>query len=113
MRESASRGVLERDPPVRSWLSARSYRADRYTLPGLLERKRETVSVILPARAVAATIGPVVESLLPLERAGLVDELVVVDAASEDGTAGVARASGATVRQESELLPGFGPARGK
>jgi glucosyl-3-phosphoglycerate synthase len=62
---------------------------------------------------VAETIGSVIDALAPLERMGLIDELVVVDAASEDATASVARERGAAVLQESELLPSFGPARGK
>ena len=37
----------------------------------------------------------------------------MVDAASQDGTADVARAAGATVAQESELMAGFGPCGGK
>jgi glucosyl-3-phosphoglycerate synthase len=54
-----------------------------------------------------------VDALLPLRDIGLVDELVVMDAASADGTARVAAAHGARVVQESEVLAGFGPCRGK
>ncbi|MFN2616620.1 MAG: glucosyl-3-phosphoglycerate synthase [Thermoleophilaceae bacterium] len=77
----------------------------------LKERKRRSVSVVLPAREVADTIGPIVESLQRLD--GLVDQILVVDAASEDGTAELAAALGAEVYQESELLPEFGRALGK
>ncbi len=101
------------DLPPTGWLAARSYRGERYAAEALLERKVGTVSVVLPARAVAETIGPVIEALAPLERTGLIDELVVVDAASEDGTPEVAEVRGATVLQESELVPRFGAARGK
>ncbi|GBD46772.1 Glucosyl-3-phosphoglycerate synthase [bacterium HR41] len=41
------------------------------------------------------------------------DQIVVVDAASRDGTAAVAAAHGAEVHQESELMPEFGQALGK
>jgi glucosyl-3-phosphoglycerate synthase len=58
-------------------------------------------------------VGAIVDALLPLRDAGLVDELVVIDAASADGTARVAAAHGARVVQESEVLAGFGPCRGK
>lgn len=101
------------DLELSSWLERRSYRADDFPLERLLASKRSTVSVILPARDVAATIGSVVDALLPLRDAGLVDELVVVDAASGDGTARIAAQRGVTVHQESELLREFGPARGK
>ena len=68
---------------------------------------------MLPAREVAETIGPTVAQLVPLREAGLLDELLVIDAASADGTAALAREAGATVVQESEVLPEHGPARGK
>ncbi len=95
------------------WLSARRYRADDFALAELAERKQVTVSLVLPTREVAATIGPVLDAIAPLERAGLVDEVLVVDAASRDGTAAIAARHGARVADESALLPDFGPALGK
>jgi len=82
-----------------------------FPLGRLLEGKREAVTVVLPTREVADTIGPIVERLQGLE--GLIDQILVVDAASEDGTAEIARGLGANVHQESELMPEFGQARGK
>jgi glucosyl-3-phosphoglycerate synthase len=67
--------------------------------------------VVLPAREVADTIGPIVEQLRSLDP--LIDQILVIDAASEDGTAGIAASLGAEVHQESELLPEFGQALGK
>jgi glucosyl-3-phosphoglycerate synthase len=64
------------------------------------------VSVVVPARECAETIGPVVEAV----DAG---QVLVVDAASTDGTAEIAALGGAEVRQEAELLPEFGPVLGK
>ena len=108
----APRG-LSRDLALASWLSRRSYDGATYTLDGLVATKAETVSAILPAREVAGTISDVLDGLEPLCAAGLIDELVVVDAASADGTAEIAAARGATVLQQDELEPGHGPARGK
>ena len=47
-------------------------------------------SVCLPARECAATVGPIVEALVGLRERGAIDEVLVVDAASADGTAEVA-----------------------
>jgi glucosyl-3-phosphoglycerate synthase len=58
-------------------------------------------------------LGPILVALEPLRAAGLIDELLIVDAASRDGTAAVAAAHGAVVVQESALLAQYGPARGK
>ncbi len=89
----------------------RSFHHSDFPLERLLERKRESVTVVLPAREVADTIGPIIEQLRMLDP--LIDQILVVDAASEDGTADIAASLGAEVHQESELLPEFGQALGK
>ena len=89
----------------------RSFHHSRFPLELLLERKRGTVTVVLPAREVADTIGPIVEGLLALGE--LVDQVLVVDAASDDGTADLAARLGADVHQEAELMPELGTPLGK
>jgi len=71
------------------------------------------VSVCLPARECADTVGEIVTALVALREAGAIDEIAVIDAASDDGTAAVAERAGATVWQEAELLPAYGPVLGK
>jgi glucosyl-3-phosphoglycerate synthase len=100
--------------PVADWLARRTYAGDDFPLDRLLAAKgTTTVSVVLPAREVAATIEPTLAQLVPLRDAGLLDELLVIDAASADGTATIAARAGATVVQEAQVLPEHGPARGK
>jgi glucosyl-3-phosphoglycerate synthase len=89
----------------------RSFHHSQYALGRLLEHKRETITVVLPAREVADTVGVIVERLQEL--APLIDQILVVDAASRDGSAEIAAARGAEVHQESELLADFGPVLGK
>ncbi len=67
----------------------------------------------LPARECATTVGEIVSALTRLREAGAIDEIVVVDAASTDGTARVAARAGAKVVQEGELLAELGPVLGK
>ena len=75
--------------------------------------RRLRVSVCLPARECAETVGEIVRVLEGLREAGVVDQIVVVDADSADGTALVAARAGAVVWQEADLLPAFGPVLGK
>ena len=98
---------------ARDWLRARSYRHADFTPERLAADRRATVSVCVPAREEAATIGAVVEALIGLRARGVVDQVVVVDAASNDGTADIAASAGAEVHQQDALMPSFGPARGK
>jgi glucosyl-3-phosphoglycerate synthase len=89
----------------------RLHHHSEFPLELLLEHKREPVTVVLPTREVADTIGPIVERLQGL--GGLVDQVLVVDSASADGSAGVAAGLGAEVHQEGDLMPQLGPVRGK
>jgi glucosyl-3-phosphoglycerate synthase len=107
----ASRG-LARDLALSAWLERRSYGGE-YGVAELLAAKRSSVAVVLPTREVAETIGPILERLAPPRKAGLIDELVVVDADSADGTAEVARGLGARTISESSLSPTLGPCLGK
>jgi len=105
-------------PDVRDWFARRSFEHDAFgDLDALARRKRELgieVSVVLPCREVAQTIGAIAGELHALnEAAPLMDQLIAIDAGSADGTAEVAERQGLTVFQEDELLPGFGPAAGK
>jgi GT2 family glycosyltransferase len=108
----AERG-LARDLELARWLVERRYSGADFSVARLLEAKATTVAAILPTRECAGTIGPILAALAPLREAGLLDELVVVDADSPDGTAAVAAAHGARALRESELRPELGPGRGK
>ncbi|HTY97877.1 MAG TPA: glucosyl-3-phosphoglycerate synthase [Solirubrobacteraceae bacterium] len=91
----------------------RTFHHSSFTRERIAAERRRSVSVCLPARECADTVGAIVERLLGLREAGVLDEVVVVDAASLDGTAARAAAAGATVHQEAELLPRLGPVLGK
>jgi glucosyl-3-phosphoglycerate synthase len=85
----------------------------QFELSTLLAQKTGPVSVCVPTRETAATIAGTVRAIAALRDAGLVDQILVVDADSADGTATIAREAGAEVFQEAALLPEFGPVEGK
>jgi glucosyl-3-phosphoglycerate synthase len=82
-----------------------------YPLELLRREKRGTLTVVLPAREVADTVGTIVERILSL--GDLVDQVLVVDADSEDGSGEIARKAGAEVRRQRELRPEYGEVLGK
>ncbi|MCW2952062.1 MAG: glycosyl transferase family 2 [Conexibacter sp.] len=100
------------DLPAVRWHRRRTYGHAAFPAQRIAAEKRSSVSVCLPARDEAATIGRNVEQLLPLLELGAIDQLVVVDD-SHDGTGAIARALGAEVYDQSALRPEFGPVDGK
>ncbi len=101
------------------WFGKRTFHFSQFEpIAELREAKQRlgtTVSVVIPTRNEAATIGRIVRVLRRalLDRSRLIDEIVVIDGASSDDTAAIARAEGATVYSEEEVLPEAGPAAGK
>jgi glucosyl-3-phosphoglycerate synthase len=112
MTQPLSRAAGETVP---EWFERRSYHHSEFAdVDALLRSKREatvSLTVVLPAREVAGTIGPIIDEISGLEP--LVDQLLVIDAGSRDGTAEIAARHGAEVHLESELLPQLGPVMGK
>lgn len=100
-----------------AWLALRTFRsADFEPVEGLVEAKGGArVSVVLPARNEALTIGPIVTAIrqILMERHPLVDELLVVDGGSSDETARIATDGGARVVRDTSILPEHGTGGGK
>jgi glucosyl-3-phosphoglycerate synthase len=95
-----------------AWLASHSFTHGEFSPRRLAAERGTTVSVCLPARNEAATIGPIVTTLLRLRDQGVVDQVLVVDN-SRDGTADIARALGAEVHDQERLQPELGPVLGK
>jgi glucosyl-3-phosphoglycerate synthase len=104
---------MNEDLGATNWRARRSFQAGEFPLERLLAAKRESVAVVLPAREVAATIGAIAECVAGLQAAGLIDEALVIDSASVDGTVQIATAAGMRVVQENDIASECGPAQGK
>jgi glucosyl-3-phosphoglycerate synthase len=103
-------------PVVEAWATYRTGNAGQWTARQLARRKAGTrVSVVIPARNEAATVGDIVTVIRHslIERVALVDEIVVVDSRSTDATAEVARAAGARVVDQDEVTRGLPRMEGK
>ncbi len=101
------------NPAAERWARARTFHHSLYPAERIARERKQSVSVCLPARECAPTVGDIVSVLAGLRGAGAIDEVVVVDAASRDGTAQIAQRAGARVLQESRLMSELGPALGK
>ncbi|WP_020546750.1 glucosyl-3-phosphoglycerate synthase [Nonomuraea coxensis] len=101
---------------VQEWYGPHSSTAAEWPVDALLLAKgTTTVSVVLPARDEESTVGDIVTVIRRelVERAPLVDEILVVDSNSTDATAERARAAGARVVAQNDVLSHLPPLTGK
>ncbi|MDQ3985079.1 MAG: glucosyl-3-phosphoglycerate synthase [Actinomycetota bacterium] len=110
--------IRHTDHSAESWFSQRTFRPVEIApekMAGVKARRGERIGVCLPALDEAETIGPIVSSIRShlVERSALVDELIVIDSGSRDGTAEIAGREGAIVHRVQDLPPeAIRPSRG-
>ena len=102
-------------PDAARWFAHRTSTWSDWTIPALQTAKGTTrVSVVLPALDEEPTVGEIVAGVVKLrDETGLIDEVFVIDSGSQDATAAVAAAAGATVRHRDDILPDLGSQPGK
>jgi glucosyl-3-phosphoglycerate synthase len=94
----------------------RAFHLEEFNARSLVAAKHgQRISVCLPARNEEATVGAIVEAICAdlIDHVGLVDEVLVVDDHSTDGTAVAAAAAGAKVIDASHVLREYGHGHGK
>jgi glucosyl-3-phosphoglycerate synthase len=111
--------VEESPVRTREWFQAHSFLYQEFGDVAELGRiKRErglTTTLVLPTLNVADTIGSVLEEVRDLASpaVGLIDQVIVVDSDSPDGTAEIAQRFDVEVYSENSLMPEYGPNHGK
>jgi glucosyl-3-phosphoglycerate synthase len=96
----------------------RTFHHDEFVADALAERKRHdghVVTVCLPARNEATTVGSIVDDIRRdlVDEVGLVDEVLVMDDHSTDATAKIAAEAGAVVVHVDDVFPELGSGTGK
>lgn len=103
---------------TQDWFGRRTHRWQDWALTDLVDAKQRsglTVSLVVPARNEAATVGDVVTRLRGalMETVRLLDEVVVIDSDSTDDTRAVAVDAGAAVHRSQDIRPDLGSVPGK
>jgi glucosyl-3-phosphoglycerate synthase len=98
---------------ARRWYASRTFHHGDFPAERLASERTRSVSVCVPARNEERTVGAIVSDLVSLRELGAIDEVVVIDGASTDGTFAVAADAGARVHDERELMPEHGEVLGK
>jgi len=103
-------------PDLAAWERRRTHHWDDWSLDALVAAKGPVgVSLVVPARNEAATVGDVVAKVRSalVDTVALVDEIVVIDSDSTDDTFAVAADAGASVHRSAEIRPDLGTRPGK
>jgi glucosyl-3-phosphoglycerate synthase len=98
---------------ARRWHESRTLHHSDFPPERLKAERTTSVSVCVPARNEAGTVGAIVADLVELREAGVIDQVAVIDAGSTDGTPKLASRAGADVFQESSLMAEVGAPLGK
>ncbi|MBN1569868.1 MAG: glucosyl-3-phosphoglycerate synthase [Acidobacteria bacterium] len=104
---------------VDKWFAENTYHADEFKLIDRLvelkEKQGVTISLALPALNEEATVGNVITTVRHalMEKAPLLDEIVLIDSDSTDRTQAIAGELGVTVFVHQKLLPHLGERSGK
>ena len=104
---------------VDRWFAENTFHASEFAdirkLVALKERQNLTISVGLPALNEEKTIGTVIKRVRGalMDRAPLIDQMVVIDSDSTDRTVAIATELGVPVVKHSEILPELGSFTGK
>ena len=101
---------------VVAWAGRHTHHWTDWPLEQLVSAKEgRSVSLVVPARNEAATVGDVVTKVREalVETVALLDEVVVIDSDSTDDTFAVATDAGATVHRSVEIRPDLGSRPGK
>jgi glucosyl-3-phosphoglycerate synthase len=110
--------VPEMQDRARTWLPPQTSHWRDWPPERLMTAKQRTgtrISVVIPARNEERTVGRVVGALRQVLLIGtpLVDEIVVIDSDSTDGTGRAAERAGATVHRARDIAPELGSYPGK
>lgn len=114
-----SAGVQAISILVDKWFAENTFHADEFKqLDELISLKREqglTISLALPALNEQETVGKVIDSMKKelIDKASLLDEIVLIDSNSTDRTREIAAQAGVPVHIHQHLLERLGARQGK
>lgn len=104
---------------VDKWFAENTFHADEFSdlraLAALKKRQNLTVSLALPALNEEETVGNVIQIVKEalMDRVPVLDEIVLMDSNSTDQTREIAAELGIPIHIHQEVLPQYGPRRGK
>ncbi len=108
---------MDRQDPIMKWVKERTFEASDFSLPAILRGYKNKlgvrVAVVLPALNEEATVGNVIKMAKEVKNVGIIDDIILIDSASEDKTTDIGLSHGIPVYQHAEIRSDLGTYRGK
>ncbi|MFZ5351889.1 MAG: glucosyl-3-phosphoglycerate synthase [Bacillota bacterium] len=102
---------------VYKWVRQRTFDAEDYSLSTVLRSYKnklgKKVAVLLPSLNEEKTVGNVIKAALEVKEEGIIDEVILVDSASEDNTVNIAKQYKIPIYIHQEIRPELGSLKGK
>jgi glucosyl-3-phosphoglycerate synthase len=104
---------------VDKWFAENTFHSSEFKdidlLVDLKKKQNLTISLCLPALNECETVGEIIQAVKStlFDQHHLLDEILLIDSGSTDGTAQIAKDLGIEVYQHSQILPELGTYRGK
>lgn len=102
---------------IYKWVRQRTFEASDFSLPAVLRRHKnklnKKIAVILPSLNEEKTVGKVIQTALDVKKAGIIDEVILIDSQSADNTVAIAKSYGIPVHIHQDIAPELGAYRGK
>ena len=102
---------------IYKWVRQRTYEASDFSLPAVLRNHKKKlgkkIAILLPSLNEERTVGNVIKTALEVKQAGIVDEVILIDSHSTDGTVAIANSYGIPVFMHPDIESRRGTYRGK
>lgn len=102
---------------VEEWFEKNKFKCSSFSnikrLVKLKKEQKQKISLCIPTLNEEATVGQVIDTLLPLKQKKLLDEIVVIDSGSTDNTKKEVEKRGCKFFSSSKILRKYGDIKGK
>lgn len=108
---------FDEDDEIYHWIKKRTFDADDFSLPAVLRKYKrklgKKIAVLLPSLNEERTVGKVIKTALEVKEIGLIDEVILVDSESVDGTVDIGKSYGIPVFLHPKIRSDKGSYQGK
>lgn len=108
---------FDEEDTIYKWIRTNTFDAGDFSLSNILRSLKKAsgkkIAVVLPSLNEEKTVANVINTALEVKRAGVIDEVILIDSLSSDNTVDIARSCGIPVFSHPEVAAELGSYHGK